>query len=185
MTAKRTNRMLWGLTAVLGGVVLGCIGLLFVRLKPYWLAKYQGAGADLARAYLPGANLRGAELGNANLQQAVLSGADLRGSNLSLCCRHDADRLGSAANLQGAILRNANLSGADLMCTNLKDADLRGAILQHAFLMDTNFESADLRGAALRNASIFRVRLLNARYNVSTRWTSGFHPERHGARLVR
>src|SRR5437016_2047495 len=42
----------WGLAAILALVVLGGIGLLFVRLKPYWVARYQGRGADLHGAVL-------------------------------------------------------------------------------------------------------------------------------------
>src|SRR5438128_9417924 len=65
------------------GLIVGVTGLLFVRLRPYWVAKYHGMGADLHSVSLRGAPLRGAELGTANLQGADLLSADLREANLS------------------------------------------------------------------------------------------------------
>ena len=65
------------------------------------------SGANLRRAYLGRADLRGADLSGANLSRAYLRGADLR----------DADLSGAnlrRANLHEADLRDANLSGADL-----------------------------------------------------------------------
>src|SRR5436309_900582 len=47
---KRTNRVAWCLAATLALVVLGGIGLLGVRLRPYWVAKYCGRGASLPGA---------------------------------------------------------------------------------------------------------------------------------------
>jgi len=70
-TAQRTG---WVLCALLAAVMLGGVGLLGVRLKPYWVAKYRGSGADLEGALLVGAPLRGAIL-----EEADLRGADLRG----------------------------------------------------------------------------------------------------------
>ena len=119
MHKPRTNRTIWILCSALAVVVLAGIGLLAVRLKPYWVAKYRGEGADLHGAVLPGAPLE-----DANLHHANLKGANLRG---------------------------AHLAGADLGWANLEGADLQGA---------------DLR---------------DARYDDSTRWPSGFDPERHGA----
>src|SRR5262249_4843437 len=80
----KPDRTLWWLWAMIlaGGMSVG-IGLLFVRLRPYWVAKYRGAGADLRGAVLPRAPLRGADLCAANLRSADLHGADLRGANLS------------------------------------------------------------------------------------------------------
>jgi uncharacterized protein YjbI with pentapeptide repeats len=67
----KTNRILWLIAAILSALVLGGIGMLFVRLRPYWTAKYRGARADLRCA-----DLRGAKLLDADLR-----GADLRGAN--------------------------------------------------------------------------------------------------------
>ena len=92
--------MAWGLAAVLAVVVVGGVGLLAVRFKPYWVARYRGEGADLH-----GTNLRGANLHGANLRRARLSDVDLQGADLT-----SADLLGAA--LYDADLRNADLRGA-------------------------------------------------------------------------
>ena len=63
---------------------------------------------------------------------ADLSGADLRDANLS------------GADLSGAYLRDANLSGADLSGADLSDAYLIGAILRDANLSGANLYSANL-----------------------------------------
>jgi hypothetical protein len=94
--AKPTNRVAWGLAVILAGVLLGATGLLFLRLRPYWIARYRGAGADLRQAFLPLAPLHAAILDHAHLQQANLQRADLRGADL-----RGTDP--SAALLRGAI----------------------------------------------------------------------------------
>ena len=79
--------------------------------------------------------------------RADLSGADLFGANLSGADLSGADLFGANlrdANLRGADLRRANLSGADLRRANLRGADLRGADLRRA-----NLSGADLSGADL------------------------------------
>ena len=77
--------------------------------------------------------------------RADLSGADLRRAYLS------------GANLSGADLRNAYLSGA-----NLSGADLSGANLSGANLSGANLSGADLRSANLRNAYLSGANLRNA-----------------------
>ena len=86
------------------------------------------------------------ESDNATMKKAVeaavdgsadLSGADLRDADLSGANLRDAD-------LRDADLSGANLSGADLSGANLRDADLSGADLSGANLRD-----ADLSGAAI------------------------------------
>src|SRR5574343_130019 len=62
---------------------------------------------------------------------------------------------GERANLSGANLRCANLSGANLIDANLRCADLRGANLSGANLID-----ADLRGANLSGANLFGSNLI-------------------------
>ena len=101
------------------------------------MAKQDLSGADLSRAVLPRANLRGADLSRANLYGADLSGADLSRADLRW------------SDLCGANLRETNLSGADLsranLCwgalpqANLRGADLRGADLSRANLRWANF----------------------------------------------
>jgi hypothetical protein len=107
--AKRTNRIAWGLAAVLAMALLGAIALLGVRLRPYWVAKYRGDGAELDHQMLIRAPLAGADL-----MAASLRGVDL----------HSAD-------LQGALLAGADLSGADLT-----GADLRNVMMGEVAIGD-------------------------------------------------
>ena len=55
--------------------------------------------------------------------------------------------ISSDANLRGADLINANLSGANLSGANLINANLRGANLSGANLINANLSYADLSGA--------------------------------------
>src|SRR5436190_1742745 len=77
---KRTNRVAWGLAIVLAPGVVGGVGSLWGRLRPYAVARYCGVGADLHGARLPGAPLAGGHLQGAYLYGADLRGADLRGA---------------------------------------------------------------------------------------------------------
>ena len=77
------------------------------------------------------------------------------------------------ANLEAAILADADLARSDLAGAVLRDADLRGADLTEA-----NLREADLRGAKLEGAN-----LTGALYNQGTRWPEGFDPEAAGARF--
>src|SRR5436309_3300621 len=70
------------LTAVLAAVALIGSGMLAVRLRPYWIAKYHGEKADLRGAMLVRAPLHGAHLREARLQRTDLRGADLRRADL-------------------------------------------------------------------------------------------------------
>jgi hypothetical protein len=72
-----------------------------------------------------------------DLYKANLSGADLRGAHLS-----------------GADLYKANLSGADLRGAHLRWADLRGADLSGAHLRRADLCDADLSGAHLSGAHL-------------------------------
>ncbi len=75
-------------------------------------------------------------------------------------CRADASvavKLGLAvrwARKNGAYLRDADLSGADLRGAYLRGADLRGADLRDAYLRGADLRGADLRGAYLRGADL-------------------------------
>src|SRR2546421_3817162 len=71
------------LAASLAVVVLGGIGLLGARLRPYWVAKYRGRAANLHQAELFLAPLAGADLWGTNLHEAQLSGANLTGAVLN------------------------------------------------------------------------------------------------------
>jgi uncharacterized protein YjbI with pentapeptide repeats len=81
---------------------------------------------------------------------ADLTCAVLRGANLA-----GADFTG--ADLTCADLRKANLAGADFTRANLHNADLRGADLSCADLCGTNLRGADLRGTDLTGADLTRA----------------------------
>jgi hypothetical protein len=49
---RKTNRAVWALVAALAVIVLGGVGLLGVRLRPYWIAMYRGHGPDLQQTVL-------------------------------------------------------------------------------------------------------------------------------------
>jgi hypothetical protein len=159
---KRTNRVAWGLAAVLAVVVLSGVGVLGLWLRAYWIAKHDGDESQLAGAYLPGADLHGAALAGANLHGAVLRSADLREANFSDIAYFPG---GGAGLEKGADLRQADLRHAQLGSANLIDADLR---------------SADLRGANLTGAYF-----TGARFDEDTRWPAGFDPIKQGAIKVK
>jgi hypothetical protein len=92
---------------------------------------------------LPDADLSGKDLSYCYLGQANLQNAVLVNANLFM------------ADLNGANLANANLSGADLSATNLINADLSGAILTN-----TNMLVADLKNANLVGANTAQARNL-------------------------
>jgi hypothetical protein len=83
-------------------------------------------------------------------KRANLSGANLRSADLS------------GANLSGANLRSADLSGANLRSANLRSADLSGANLRSANLRSANLRSADLSGANLSGANLSGANLSGA-----------------------
>src|SRR5262249_36183703 len=94
----KTHRITWAVCVLLAAVVLVGIGVLGVRLRPYWVARYRGGGANLRRAVL-----RHAPLQRAFLEYANLRDADLRASDLT-----------------GALLGRADLPGADFRGPSLK-----------------------------------------------------------------
>jgi len=151
-------------------------------------------GAHLEGALLSGANLEGADLFKANLKAADLEGANLRGAGLLLANLNDTVLWGAnvegarlyGANLEGAALKGANLRGAGLTGANLKDSGLHGAVLTGADLTGANLEGAGLDGANLEGANLDGATLkgavlLNALYDASTIWPSGFDLTGQGA----
>jgi len=68
----------------------------------------------------------------------------------------------SRADLSGADLSRANLSGADLSGANLYRADLSGADLSGAYLYRANLSGANLSGAYLSRANLYRANLSGA-----------------------
>ena len=69
---------------------------------------------------------------------------------------------GKRANLSGANLSRADLSGADLSRANLSRANLSGADLPMANLFRADLSGADLSGANLSGANLFRADLSGA-----------------------
>jgi uncharacterized protein YjbI with pentapeptide repeats len=153
--AGMRNRVAWALAAILAVVTLGGGVAL---LKPYWIARYRGQGADLRNAILPFAPLAEARLLCANMTGANLSRADLCWANLK------------GANLKWVTLAGADLRYANLTDANLEGADLRGANLSDAILCDrySDFYLSD-------------PNLNNARYDVYTRWPTYLNPKWLGA----
>jgi len=64
------------------------------------------------------------------------------------------------ADLRGADLREADLSGADLRGAYLCEADLRGADLRGTYLSGADLSGADLRGAENSELVIAQTRIL-------------------------
>jgi len=151
-------------------------------------------GAQLEGATLSGANLEGADLFKANLKAADLEAANLRGAGLLLANLNDTVLWGAnlegarlyGANLEGAALKGANLRSAGLTGASLKDAGLHSALLAGADLTGANLEGAGLDGANLEGANLDGANLkgavlLNAVYDASTIWPSGFDVAGQGA----
>jgi uncharacterized protein YjbI with pentapeptide repeats len=159
-------------------------------------ANLQGAdfsGANLNRANLAGANLshatlKGTDLRGADLRGTDLTGADLSGSSFGEA-RGDHDAPGSQgergrtrrsdpradlshAQLVGAKIRGAYLSGVDLSQANLCGADLskayfyraklQGADLGGANLAETTLTEANIEGANLTEANLSKATLIGA-----------------------
>jgi uncharacterized protein YjbI with pentapeptide repeats len=128
--SKRTNRVVWGLMAILAVAVLGGVAALGMRLRPYWIAAHDGEFADLRAASLFHARLRGAGLGEAHLEGADMRDADLSDANLTF------------THLVGSDLRNADLTRASVWGADMRGADLRGTKLGGANLKDAIFTGA-------------------------------------------
>jgi len=93
--------------------------------------------------------------------RADLYGANLSSANLSGASLFRADL--SSANLSGASLFRADLSGADLSRADLSGADLSRANLSGANLSGADLSSANLSGADLRGANLFGANLSKTR----------------------
>lgn len=62
MAKAKTSWIVWALCGLLALLLTSGLGLVFLRLRPYWVAKYRGQGADLQGAFLAHAPLAGADL---------------------------------------------------------------------------------------------------------------------------
>jgi uncharacterized protein YjbI with pentapeptide repeats len=92
--------------------------------------------------------------------RANLNGAHLEGADLSGALLDEANLVG--AHLEGADLSGAHLRGIFLSEARLSGAKLGGAHLERANLSGADLEGADLSGADLERANLFRTRLEGA-----------------------
>jgi uncharacterized protein YjbI with pentapeptide repeats len=175
---KRTTRTAWWLSAVLAVALVVGVGLLGVRLKTYWVAKYRGDATDFHNALLIYAPLQGS-----NLTLAILSGANLRNANLvgaQLSCAQL-----NGANLRGADLRGAFVEGANLSWKMVWRRDgPNGMVGDIAGSDGADLSGADLRGTDLAEVDLTCVRLTGAHCDRRTRWPADFEPLTHGAILA-
>ena len=100
----------------------------------------------------------------------------------------DNDPSGRRADLSGADLWNANLSGAiltgaDLSGATLWNANLWNAILSGADLSDAILRNANLTNAKLTNAKLTDTILTNAIFSKNTVFPDGFDPIARGMKL--
>ncbi|MEO8749093.1 pentapeptide repeat-containing protein [Dermatophilaceae bacterium Sec6.4] len=137
----------------------------------------------LRRCDLRGAHLRSADFTDVTFEECVLDNVDLRGASLGgasfIGCRlmgadfEDSRGFGFsitrcnafAANLTGAVLARADLSGTRFTEAVLRGADLRsclfdGCDLSAADLTMARLDGADLRGAGLGACDLDRLRAL-------------------------
>jgi hypothetical protein len=105
-----------------------------------------GVLPDLRDVHIPKASLKGANL------SGFLDRADLHGAYLSGAILTGAAMPG--ANLSGAYLSSADLSETGLPGADLSSADLRSANLTRVYLSDANLSGADLRSANLTRADL-------------------------------
>jgi uncharacterized protein YjbI with pentapeptide repeats len=179
------------------------------------------SGADLSAFDFNDTNLRGANLDDANLSftqlvRADLSGAKMARTTLSGTNFHKAnlteaslvssktvfdsesDFWSSRARFEGAILRGAWFTEANLRNADFHSADLTGARLAGAQLLDAGFDAAiltkarfnnaklgsasfraaDVRGAIFTSADLFKTNFDGAQADDETRWPHGQIPAR-------
>ncbi|MCX6638960.1 MAG: pentapeptide repeat-containing protein [bacterium] len=122
---------------------------------------------DLTLACLPNSLFENASLQRADFTQSHLDKADFTGADLALANCRNAHFEGGTLN--GVILIEAQLHGANFKKAMIKNADLRSADLTEAELLDANLEGADLRGAKLDQCYI-RSPLHSAVINEATKF---------------
>jgi Pentapeptide repeats (8 copies) len=181
MKPRQKHRIAWMICALLAGLVLVGCGVLGVRLRPYWMAKYRGRDAELHTAVLSYAPLSEADLCGADLRAALLDDATLAHEygyvnddaravlGIAIVHYDEHTRWPEGFDPKDPMrldLRNCVLEGFDLRHAKLRGADLHGAYPSGADLSDGDLTDADLSGA---------------QYDADTRWPAGFNPARHGA----
>ncbi len=139
-------------------------------LAVWQAAQPRRATVRLARSGAPaGRPLRADERGEVTWTPAAAEDEAIGGKAARR--RHRLLRLLREADLSGADLDDAYAVEADLSKANLRGASLRGANLSKA-----NLEEADLSGCDLRGADLTTVRFYGVRYDKRTRWPAGFTP---------
>ncbi|MFN0216701.1 MAG: pentapeptide repeat-containing protein [Saprospiraceae bacterium] len=105
--------------------------------------------------------------GHVLFAQADLRGARLKGADLSGINLKKAilkDADLSGANLKGADLGEANFWGANLNRANLSQTDLKRADFSWALLNESSLAGANLNGATLSNAQLRKADLVDANF---------------------
>ena len=123
----------------------------------WWL---RNIGADLHKAYMRKAKLRGANLHRTILEEAMLHQAELDGTGLRKARLKGAFLLD--VDLRGADLSWLNLSGTTLSEADLRRANLRGTDLSRANLSGNNLSGANLTSADLSDARLWSANLSGA-----------------------
>jgi len=132
-------------------------------------------GRNLEGAVFSGANLRRVDFRAARLAGAVFVGADLRGAQIGCMLRNPGDPFAAelkislapktiCAELQGAVLDEANLQGVDADGAHLQGASLIAARLQGASLNAAKLHGANFEGAQLQAASLMSAQLAFSRF---------------------
>ena len=134
-------------------------------------------GADLTNARLSRADLRGCSLRGCTLDGSQFVGADLTGADLTEC--RGAGAVFGQANLNGATLFAADLTGASLSSASLNGADLRAANLSEARLRDADLTDADLTRANLTDADLTGATVARSRFTHADLSGSGLRHLHH------
>ena len=149
------------------------------NLKGVDFSKVNLSGADLSEAILTEANLREAYLAGAYLSEADLSGADLSGAilvkadlgranlNMKYFVKALYSELFIGANISEAVhkiwRREKHLDGACLREANLSGANLSGADLSMTTLIKTDLKRANLTGCSIYGIAAWDVDLEGAK----------------------
>lgn len=139
-------------------------------------------GADLNRASLSWANLRGVDLSQAKLKRAYLARTDLSQADLTeaeLARAHLKEVM-----LQWTNLTQADLNEADLQKAHLEYAKLNGTKLIRANLAGADLKFAKLIGADLTEADLTEANLQGTEFNNDTKWPTDFNPNGAGAKKI-
>ncbi|MBD0345293.1 MAG: pentapeptide repeat-containing protein [Coleofasciculus sp. Co-bin14] len=153
MKARQVTTIVRTVAVCLVFVVIGLMILLnreTIKVTFIVINKKHLSGKNMARLYLPKADLSGAKFQRANLERADLTNTNLSGANLQ------------GSNLQGTYLPTADLSRANLSGANISEAffvesKLVGANLAEAELSKTNLEKSNLLGANFEKAKLWKT----------------------------